>query len=141
MKMYYAQREFISKVSALKAALVISVDRLNAVGSGSGQGRLIDPESRRAMMDESSNVPLITVHDQKVVNLYDALKAGAAPIDATLKLPAPVEKPVKVRNVIGILARLRPYPQRHLYSGDGALRPFRQKRTKCGRRQYFQRRE
>jgi len=102
MDMYYAQREFMSKMSALKAALVISVDRLNAVGNGTGQGRLIDPESPR-MMDESSNVPVITVHDQKVVNLYDALKAGAAPVDATLKLPAPVEKPVKVRNVIGLL--------------------------------------
>jgi Zn-dependent M28 family amino/carboxypeptidase len=63
---------------------------------------LIDPENRRAM-PEFTGVPLITVHDQKVVNLYDALKPGAAPIDATLKLPAPVEKPVKLRNVIGLL--------------------------------------
>ncbi|HKS42118.1 MAG TPA: M28 family peptidase [Blastocatellia bacterium] len=102
MQLYQAQSGFMSKVSALKAALVISVDRLNAVGSGSGQGRLIDPENRRAM-PESTGVPLITVHDQKVVNLYDSLKPGAAPIDATLKLAAPVEKPVKVRNVIGLL--------------------------------------
>ena len=75
MEMYQAQSAFMSKVSALKAALVISVDRLNAVGNGSGQGRLIDPENPRTMV-ESSNVPLITVHHQKVVNLYDALKAG-----------------------------------------------------------------
>ncbi|MGA9772368.1 MAG: M28 family peptidase [Blastocatellia bacterium] len=102
MEMYRAQSEFISKVSALKAALILSVDRLNAVGSGSGQGRVIDPENRRAM-PESAKVPLITVHDQKVVNLYDALKPGAAPIDATLKLSAPVERPVKARNVIGLL--------------------------------------
>lgn len=102
MDMYRAQNEFMSKASGLKAALVISVDRLNAAGSGSGQGRLIDPENRRAM-PQSGNVPLITVHDQKVVNLYDAMKPGAAQIDASLKLPAPVEKPVKVRNVIGLL--------------------------------------
>ncbi len=102
MRLYQAQSAFISKVKALKAALVISVDRLNTVGGGSGQGRLIDPENSRAM-PEFTGVPLITVHDQKVVNLYDALKAGAAPIFATLKLSAPVEKPVKIRNVIGLL--------------------------------------
>jgi hypothetical protein len=102
MEMYRAQNEFISKLGALKAALVISVDRLNAVGSGAGQGRLIDSENQRPVSG-SVSVPLIMVHNQKVVNLYDALKPGAAPLDAALKVPEPVEKPIKMRNVIGLL--------------------------------------
>ena len=101
MEAYRAQQEFMSKMSALKVPLVISVDRLNAVGIGAGQGRLIDPENRSAM---SATAPhLMIAHDQKVVNLYDAMKAGATSADVTLKLTAPVEKPVRLRNVIGLL--------------------------------------
>jgi hypothetical protein len=99
---FFAQRDFMAKMTALKVALVISVDRLNAVGRGAGQGRLIDPENRQPA-NAAASAHLMTVHDQKVANLYDALKPGAASADVTLKLPAPVERPVRLRNVIGLL--------------------------------------
>ena len=101
-ELFEAQTEFKAKMSALKVALVLSVDRLNAVGSGAGQGRLIDPESSREL-SETTRVPLITVHHPQAVNFYDAMKAGGSAADVTLKLPAPVEKPVRLRNVIGLL--------------------------------------
>ena len=97
-----AQNEFAAKMSALKVALILSVDRLNAAGSGAGQGRLIDPENRRPV-NAVARAPLITVHDSKVVNLYDTMKPGVSSADVTLKLPAAVERPVRLRNVIGLL--------------------------------------
>ncbi|HEX8089575.1 MAG TPA: aminopeptidase, partial [Blastocatellia bacterium] len=70
-EIFRAQNQFMARMSALKAALVISVDRRAGKGTGAGQGRLIDPENRRSV-EQSSDVPLITVHDSRVLKLYDA---------------------------------------------------------------------
>jgi peptidase M28-like protein len=102
MELYRAQNEFTAKMTALKAALILSVDRLNAVGSSAGQGRLIDPEDRREPA-ATMTATLITVHDPNVVNFYDAMKPGVSLAEVALKLSAPVEKSVRLRNVIGLL--------------------------------------
>ena len=99
---FRAQNEFMTRMSALKVALVVSVNRRSATGSGAGQGRLIDPENRRSPY-QSSDVPLITVHGPGVVKLYDGMSAGATSAVVSLRVPAPIEKPVKLRNCIGIL--------------------------------------
>ena len=39
----------------------------------------------------------------KAVTLYDAMKSGATTQRCSLQLPAPVERPVRIRNVIAIL--------------------------------------
>jgi Peptidase family M28 len=101
-EMYRAQNEFMTRMSALKVALIISVDRKSATGRGAGQGRLIDPENRRSPY-QTSDVPLITVHGPGVVKLYDEMRAGATSAVISLRVPAPREKPVKLRNCIGIL--------------------------------------
>lgn len=101
-EMFRAQNEFMARMSALKAALVLSVDRRSAPARGAGQGRLIDPENRRSP-NQSAGVPLITVHGRGIIKLYDRMSAGATFASISLRAPALVERPVKVRNCIGIL--------------------------------------
>jgi hypothetical protein len=101
-ELFQAQNEFLMQMGARSAALVISIDRKSATGNGAGQGRLINPENRRPVF-QSSDVPMITVHDPRIVKLYDGMSAGATSADLSLQVPAPVERPIKLRNCIGIL--------------------------------------
>jgi Zn-dependent M28 family amino/carboxypeptidase len=101
-EMFRARSEFLNKMTALKAALVISIDRVNTAGSGAGQGRLIDPETRRPSF-RPQTTPIITVHDHRIAELYHGTKPGLAGAQLSLRLPAPVERPVRLRNVIGLL--------------------------------------
>lgn len=101
-EMMRAQNEFLSRMSAAKVAVVLSVDRRSSAGAGAGPVRLIDPESRppaRTVVD----VPMITIHDAAVASLFDKLKPGQTAAELKLKLPPPVETKVKIRNVIGLL--------------------------------------
>ena len=102
MEMYRAQEEFTGKMKTLKAALIVSVDRLSATGSGGGAGRLIDPENRRNV-PATAGTPVITVHDPRVVKAYDAMKPGPSDVELSARVPAQIERPVKLRNVIGLL--------------------------------------
>ncbi|HVG18020.1 MAG TPA: M28 family peptidase [Blastocatellia bacterium] len=101
-EMFRAQNQFMARAGALKAALVVSIDRRAGMGTGAGQGTLIDPENRRPS-GQSPDVPLITVHDAGVAKLFDAMGAGATSADISLRVPAVIERPIKVRNCIGIL--------------------------------------
>src|SRR6266567_1375489 len=70
LEMFMARQEFLNKMTGLKAALVISIDRVSTKGAGAAQGRLIDPENWRAR-PQAPGTPVITVHDPKVVKFYD----------------------------------------------------------------------
>ena len=102
MEMYRAQSAFTDTMTALKAALILSVDRVSTTGAGSGAGRLIDPDNRRVIA-ASAGVPVVTVHDQRVVKIYDAMKPGPSDAEVSMRVPALVERPIKLRNVIGLL--------------------------------------
>lgn len=102
LETYLAAEEFLRKMTGLKAALVISIDRYRAVGSGAVQGRLVDPENRR-FAAQSQGTPKITVHDPKVVKLHDDSKPGLTKTQLSLSLSGPVDRPVRLRNVIGVL--------------------------------------
>jgi hypothetical protein len=102
MEMYRAQQRFIERMTSLKAALIISVDRLSTVGTGGGTGRLIDPENRRDIA-YSPGVRMITVHDPRVVKAYDSMKPGQTDGEISARIPAQVERRIKLRNVIGLL--------------------------------------
>ncbi len=102
LEMFMARQEFLKKMRALKITLVVSIDRLSSTGSGAAQGRLTDPEDGRAGV-QSPSTPVITVHDPKVVELFDELKTGPATTELELILPPPVEHRVRLRNVIGLL--------------------------------------
>jgi len=43
LEMFMARQEFLNRMTGLKVALVISIDRVSTKGAGAAQGRLIDP--------------------------------------------------------------------------------------------------
>jgi hypothetical protein len=102
MELFRAQNEFVNRMKSLNAALIISIDRQSGSGAGASTRRLIDPENRRAQRP-GSPVPLMTIHDALAAKFYDELTAGVS--DATLSLSAlpAIERPVRLRNVIGLL--------------------------------------
>lgn len=102
LELFMGRQQFLAKMTAMKVALVLSIDRLSARGAGAAQGRLIDPEDRRARV-QPPGTPVITVHDPRVVKLVDETKPGLPGAEMSLKLPAPVERPVRLRNIIGVL--------------------------------------
>ncbi len=102
LEVFRARSEFLGRMAVLKVALVIRIDRVNATGAGAGQGRLIDPENRRPSAQQP-NTPLMTVHDPKVVRLYDESKPGTTSAELSIGVPTPVERPVRLRNVVGLL--------------------------------------
>jgi len=101
-EIYRQQMDFLSKLNAAKVALILSIDRNSEEGGGAGTGRLIDPENPNAFRPSSGN-PMITVHDVDAIKLFDSLKPGPTDATLSLKLAAPVERIVKLRNVIGVL--------------------------------------
>lgn len=96
------QNEFLGKVRALNPALVVALDRAVTVGRGIGSKRLIDPE-RRPPANTGAGNQLLQIHDPRVAKLYDEMKAGETGMTISLHVPAAAEKPVKLRNVIGVL--------------------------------------
>lgn len=102
LEMFQAREAFLKRMNELKVELVISIDRISAIGTGAGQGRLIDPDNRRPF-GQQTGPSVITVHDPKVVKLYDAIKPGPASAESSLRLPAQIERPVRLKNVIGVL--------------------------------------
>jgi hypothetical protein len=101
-EMSRAQNEFRTRMLSLKVALVISISRVETAGSGGGAGRLIDPENRSARRP-ATGIPLITVHEPAIVQLYDTIKPGPASATLSVNVSPPVELPVKLRNVVGVL--------------------------------------
>lgn len=99
-EMFRAQNLFMSRMLDFKTALVVSIDRNNAVGTGAA-ARLIDPENRRPAL--ASPVPVITIHDQRLVRLFDSMKPGGTAAEISLDLDAAVERPIKLHNVVGLL--------------------------------------
>lgn len=98
-------RAILGRLGSLKPALVIAVDHDPNGGTGLGSGRLIDPEATRGFSFPRPNaigLPLLTIHDPKAVALLEVLHG---PVEATvsLRLGEPVTRPVKLRNVIGLL--------------------------------------
>ena len=104
-----SQNEFLSKLSALKPALVVSIDRNNPTANNAVPGRLIDPENRQNSPGNRGNnatnqtVPVITLHAPGAMSIYDALKPGVTAATISVQVPAPEEKSIKLRNVVGLL--------------------------------------
>ena len=97
-----ARNQFLAGMAELKPALIISIDRSSATGEGFGSGQLIDPENRRAPA-RRPGLPMLTVHNPRAVEIHDAMKPGLNSATVSLRVAEPVEKPVKLRNVIGLL--------------------------------------
>jgi len=96
-------RGIVNKLGSLKAALVIAVSREPAGGTGLGAGQLIDLENPRRNAPIFPGPPMIVVHDPSAVKLLDSLPSGLTEATVTLRLGEPVPRPVKLRNVVGLL--------------------------------------
>ena len=101
--MIQAQSAFVSRMKSLGASFILSVDRSGVGGRGLGSRRLLDPERQGAAGMGGPATAFMTVHDPRVVSLHDAMGAGESKASVTLTLSAPEQKPVKLRNVIGVL--------------------------------------
>jgi hypothetical protein len=97
-----ALNRLAGKLGPLGPALIVAIDRTKTTGRGFGPPRLIDPERTPASGAPGTGRGLI-VHDPELGSLYDALPPGLTPATLTLKAPAIRERPVKLRNVIGVL--------------------------------------
>ena len=101
-EMLRAQSEFRSRMVSLKPALVISIDRSSTTAPPGGGSRLIDPENRQPPRAAAGS-PMITVRDRKIAEVYDAMSAGVSQATVSVDVPVPVEKPISIRNVVGLL--------------------------------------
>jgi Peptidase family M28 len=99
------ENDFLARAAALGSPLVVAFDRAGTRGGGAGQPRLVDPQAGAAQSPFGGGpvAPLVTVHGADGARFLDALQAGATPAALTMRVPAQVETPVKVRNVAGIL--------------------------------------
>ena len=99
-------RTVMTRARGLKPALTILIDRNPNTARGLWGRRLIDPEvpggGGRTGRAGASGPPSITIHDPRVIALLDELK-GSEVATATLKMGPPVERSVKLRNVVGLL--------------------------------------
>lgn len=101
-ELFRLQNEFVAKMNAAKVALILSIDRNNAEGGGAGTVRVTDPENPNSFRG-APGLPVITIHGPDAIKLFDSLKPGPAAAMVSLKLAAPVEKTIKLRNVVGLL--------------------------------------
>jgi hypothetical protein len=97
-----AQDDFVGRMRSLNAAFIISIDRTTPKGRGLRGGRLIDPERDGSAGFGAAQTPFMRIHDPRVVKLYDSLNAEVKG-SMSLSLAAPARKPVKLRNVVGLL--------------------------------------
>lgn len=78
-----------------KPAAVILVDTKRKTGNGGADGWLVNPDPKPA----TPRPPVITVHGADA----QALLEGSAEARVSFAIPAGAERPVKLRNVIGVL--------------------------------------
>ena len=105
-----AQNALMSRLQALKAALVLSISRNSVSGTGFNPGRLMDPENRPPQggagpggQQAQTTLGIVTLAGPDGAKLYDALPFGATSAKLAINVDAPTETPVKLRNVIGVL--------------------------------------
>lgn len=102
------ENDFLARVRALGSPLVVAFDRAEPRGAARGAGgpRLVDPEAagtRPTMFGDAPTAPLVTVHGAETAHLFDSLPAGAGSATINIRVPAPTQAPIRVRNVAGIL--------------------------------------
>ena len=109
---YAAVTAFRAKLTTAKAAWIVNISREadDAIGL---EDRLIEPtnpEASEQLVDlggtdaNASDIGAITVHDPRFATLFDSLPPGPSPTTTVaLRLGEPARRPVKLRNVVGLL--------------------------------------
>ena len=103
-------REGMAKLGQSRAALIVSISKRprppgNPGGllGPAGNRRLFDPKNPPPEPNNRPGPPSITVFEPKLAALYDALPPGMTPATASFHLAPPIRRPVKLRNVAGLL--------------------------------------
>ena len=99
---------FRSWAASAKAAVLIVIGRDAGDAPGLSYQILFDPKApetpeRLARFDASGRGPTINVHDPRIVKLFDAHPVGPIPAKVSTSLGEPLRRPVKLRNVVGLL--------------------------------------
>jgi hypothetical protein len=104
------ENEFLSRARQLGSPLVLAFERRSERARGGRAPRVFDPENRgggrnvpELGLGGVQTAPLVIVHGAEAARFFDSLPAGATETAADVRIPAPSETPVKVRNVAGIL--------------------------------------
>ncbi|HWS90606.1 MAG TPA: M28 family peptidase [Pyrinomonadaceae bacterium] len=104
------ENEFLARARALGSPLVIAFNRGSERARGGRSPRVFDPEQRgrgsnvpELGLGGAQTAPVVSVHGAEAARFYDSLPAGATDAAADVRIPAPAETPVKVRNVAGLL--------------------------------------
>lgn len=97
-EMKAAKNAVLARIGKLKPLLVLALDRTRPSGDAGGRGDLADPAKPKA-----ASHPLITMHGEQAIQLFDALPAGPTGATLDLHLAAASVKPVKLRNVAALL--------------------------------------
>lgn len=110
LQMLRETNDFLARVRALGAPLVLAFDRRSERARGGRAPRVIDPERSgpgRGVPDfglgGAQTAPVVFVHGAEAARFFDSLPAGASDATADVRVPAASETPVKVRNVAGLL--------------------------------------
>ncbi|MCG2584856.1 M28 family metallopeptidase [Massilia sp. TS11] len=92
-----ARRALGTAMRTARPLLRLAFDRKNPNGDGGQAAVLVDPEERHA---NGGPVPTVVLHARAVI---DAIAAASGPVRMSVRIPGPELKPVKLRNVIGVL--------------------------------------
>ena len=104
------ESQFLARLRALGSPLVLAFERRSERVRGGRAPRIFDPENHGAGRNVpdlgfggAQTAPVVFVYGAAAARFYDSLPAGEASAAADVRIPAPSESPVKVRNVAGIL--------------------------------------
>ena len=104
------ENEFLARARELGSPLVLAFNRGSERVRGGRSPRVFDPEQggRGSNAPElglggAQTAPVVFVHGAAAARFYDSLPAGGTDAAADVRIPAPSETPVKVRNVAGVL--------------------------------------
>jgi hypothetical protein len=100
-EMMQARAAFTERVAAYKPLAVLALHRANPNGNSGGNGDLADPTQPSKQKDAPLQV--LTLHGPAAIKFYDGIGAGASAATADIQLAAAVTRPVKLRNVAGVL--------------------------------------
>ena len=93
---------FSGRMGELKAAAVLILRRA-PITPGLGPKLLIDPTAPARPEAPGGGLPTFLLSDPGVLKLYDSHPAGPIPAKLSTSLPEPDRRPVKLRNVVGLL--------------------------------------
>jgi Peptidase family M28 len=91
----------LGQLASGKPLVVLVIDRFSETGRGLGRSRLVDPENTRQTAPQAPTV--VRIHDSKLGPFVDALAAGRTDARITMKLGGKTDRPIKVKNVVGLL--------------------------------------